>query len=1106
MLSSIFEPEDWICFQALGPGGGKRWTTLADDDVEDAVAWMWKLNTRGRGGCQPFFGANPRRGNNQDGAAGTAYARCYFADWEGIGADRAIELATAAGLPMPTVIMLSGRGVHAYWRLHEPEYDAGEWTHRQKWIAAALQSDPAVSDWQRKMRLAGLLNVKEKYALDYPLSQLVVAEPARRYSWRDLQPRRMAEPVRRPEPTPEQLSAVAKLPAGSMSELSRRFLEEGFKLKGGRRLTAFTVACDLAARRWHVDHATDVIRRTMLQWLGHGAQPLTPADIDDIPRIVRQAFSKPRTPIVDGAGAVPLRVEHLADDESEVVPLGVYRERIAEAVATAVQTIAVHLNTAGTGCGKTWATAKAVAKLPCSVTSAPTHALCDERAEELRSFGVDAAAYPALDANTCRNFDQASRVQAAGLSPGRVLCNACQFKTSCELSGYLAAVKTASKARHKVVTHARLARSASVVCRDASCIVLEEEPTAAIRPSLAARGKQLAAVADFAKAVSRGLVRNRPAAAADVADVAFIDPEYGLPADGDGFAEFALWSPPAESSSAKERFRDVTRAPRRKARSLAAQRQHNAAFFQHVADVAKYLHAETRTAMRKGSGVYTVPMPVPLQAPRNTDGIVWPVLAGRDDPPAPDALRLAVAAASGGLHSLVVQVDANERHAKANPDAKPLYRTRVIGLWQTPIPYATVPVVINDGTNDAETVRAIVGREVQDITPAGRVPLAHPCVQYAVDVTQGTRPQTVANIISGIARAHGDKPRLGVILHKTHRDKLLPFGEDAKPTRRRKRRVVFPNAIRDRVVWHTHFNSGLDRGSNDMHRRVDLAAVVGTFRPPAHEVRRRLIEMGLLAEAHAGDEWGVIERHGRQPNGEMLIYHGLGYASDAWRRAAESLTRSAVRQAVGRARANTAGGKPVVAVTTEATGLPVLPGTALPRSRTEVERVVEAVGAATSSCAISAYIYLSGNGASGSAVDGVTVSAIREQLPQVPRRTCQRWLAAAVEVGAIIRTGQTTATRYALPCPPEPPAVARVVDPSVCPDCGSREHRERISLDGQIGRRDCAQCGAFITFTIWHGRPMILAALTDLEEPKPCTEKASDGFGLENYFQGNPRR
>jgi hypothetical protein len=896
------------------------------------------------------------------------------------------------------------------------------------------------------------------------------------------------EPERRPEATPEQIAEVARLPAGSMSELSRRFLEEGHTLPGGRRLTGYTVACDLAARRWQIEPAVEAICTSMRRWLNRGPAPLTQADLNDVPRQVRQAFAKPRTPIIDGGGAVPLRIEYLENDAAELVPLGEYRERIAAAVSQAVRTKGVHLNTAGTGCGKTFATAKAIASLGRSVTSAPTHALCEERAVELRAFGADAAAYPPLDENTCENYGEASRVQAAGLSPGRALCGSCPFRTSCEVSGYLAGVKAADKAKHKVVTHARLARSAKTVCKGAACIVLEEEPTAAVRPSIAASRQELATAGGFAKIVCKRLQRDdEPAVEVDLTEIGFADPDYGLPTGDDaGFAEFAAWSPPADcvaTEPQKEVPQDVVNGPRRRVRALMAKRLHKAAFFRHVADVTRYVQVEARAAMRKGSGVYVIPMPAPVKPPKNIDGIVWPSLAESSEPPTADSLRLVVAAASGGLNTLVVQVDANERYAKSHPEAKPLLRARVIGLWQTALPYSRIPVVINDGTNDTQTVRAIVGCEVNDITPPGKVPLQHSCVQYAADVMIGTSARVVANIVCGIARAHADKPRLGVIMLKAHRDKLLPEGLVNGVIRRgRKPAAMLPMPIRHRIAWHTHFNSGLDRGSNDMHTQVDLAVVIGTFRPPPHEVRRRLIEMGLVAEAHAGDRWGVIERHGRQPGGEPVIYQGRGYASEGWRLAAESLTRSAVRQAIGRARANTAAGVPVIAVTTENTGLPVLPATALPRSTQEIERVVEAITYTHAhTYTTSATIPINNNRESGtscSVLAGCPLSRIRERLPKVPRRTLMRWLNTAVESGAVIRTGQTTNTRYTLPAAPPQAKQESVPSDGTCRSCGSHEYRDTVSLDGQMGRRSCAECGAFITFTIWHGRLVLPPAVT----------------------------
>ncbi len=235
----------------------------------------------------------------------------------------------------------------------------------------------------------------------------------------------------------------------------------------------------------------------------------------------------------------------------------------------------------------------------------------------------------------------------------------------------------------------------------------------------------------------------------------------------------------------------------------------------------------------------------------------------------------------------------------------------------------------------------------------------------------------------------------------------------------------------------------------------------------------------------------MIERHGRQPNGEPVIYRGLGYASDAWRRAAESMTRANARQTVGRARANTPAGVPVVAVTTEDTGLPVLPAAALPRSHTDIERVVEAMEAA-GACAISPIDSNRESGTSRTPVYGLSRSRLREYLPGVPLRTLARWLNTAVEAGAVVHTGQTSAARYVLPPrpePPEPPPAPLVLDPLACPACGGRKHDDIVSLDGQIGKRRCAVkgCGAFITYTIWNGNPVTMPP-----RPPPLSARVLD--------------
>ncbi|MFH1266011.1 MAG: DUF3987 domain-containing protein, partial [Planctomycetota bacterium] len=81
-------------------------------------------------------------------------------DFDHTTADDAQARWQALGLPEPTTFIASGHGVHAYWRLSEPLTDLGVWSCFQRDLAAAVGSDPAVSDPPRIMRLPGFRNHK----------------------------------------------------------------------------------------------------------------------------------------------------------------------------------------------------------------------------------------------------------------------------------------------------------------------------------------------------------------------------------------------------------------------------------------------------------------------------------------------------------------------------------------------------------------------------------------------------------------------------------------------------------------------------------------------------------------------------------------------------------------------------------------------------------------------------------------------------------------------------------------------------------------------------------------------------------------------------------
>lgn len=281
-LGAIFEPEDIIEYRPLPPSAGRRWAPLAE--LPDIVEWLERVNRDENQRVHAYFGANPRKSKNASQAEGVALARCLFADFDGgVVVEDALARVRAAGFPMPTAIIESGGGVHLWWRLAEPMHDAAAWHDRMKAISAALGSDPAICDWPRIMRLPGFVNWKYEQT---PRAHLWDCDPTRIYPLEKFSGQAVQAIVVKPK---------------SMSDLTRRFLEEGFTLAAGRRQTMFTVACDMAARGWGVAEATSSIMERMRR-VG-----LRQDDLEDCPRQIANAWKRTRLPVLGSADeAVPV--------------------------------------------------------------------------------------------------------------------------------------------------------------------------------------------------------------------------------------------------------------------------------------------------------------------------------------------------------------------------------------------------------------------------------------------------------------------------------------------------------------------------------------------------------------------------------------------------------------------------------------------------------------------------------------------------------------------------------------------------------------------------------------------------------------------------------
>jgi len=162
---AVFEPHDIVELRLLGKGNPiKLWRA-----AQELPTMYEELLRYNRQGYNIYAGANPRRARGISGDEGVLLARCLFVDFDDIlpgdgcgPSEFALMRIDEAGLPSPTMVISSGHGVHAYWRLFEPVDDLGRWRQLQERLIAALASDKSIKNPERIMRLPGFLNVKRK--------------------------------------------------------------------------------------------------------------------------------------------------------------------------------------------------------------------------------------------------------------------------------------------------------------------------------------------------------------------------------------------------------------------------------------------------------------------------------------------------------------------------------------------------------------------------------------------------------------------------------------------------------------------------------------------------------------------------------------------------------------------------------------------------------------------------------------------------------------------------------------------------------------------------------------------------------------------------------
>jgi len=154
----VFQPYDIVEVRRL-PSGRSSWYK-ASELLEVAKSLLNDNQQKEH----IYIGANPRCVRGGTRSKDVVYARCLFVDFDGISYETARDRWHKAGIPPPTLTITSGHGIHAYWRLKETIKDMGLWSNLQKRLICLLNSDNAIHDPPRIMRLPGFINHKQPVA------------------------------------------------------------------------------------------------------------------------------------------------------------------------------------------------------------------------------------------------------------------------------------------------------------------------------------------------------------------------------------------------------------------------------------------------------------------------------------------------------------------------------------------------------------------------------------------------------------------------------------------------------------------------------------------------------------------------------------------------------------------------------------------------------------------------------------------------------------------------------------------------------------------------------------------------------------------------------
>lgn len=223
------------------------------------------------GQAQLYAGVLPRKGDGLSGNDNCESGQVMWMDADGWTPDEAKQRVADAGLPAPSLLVATGHGVHAYWRLTGLCFPdrlsklVGD-------LARMLGSDVIVANTERIMRLPGFRNHKPPPADCY----IVEADASRVYDFLYL--RQVVPSVKAVESAP--LPVAVNSDRRTIIERASAYIDriEG-STEGKRNISAYRVCCIL--RREFA--LSDAEAKPILSWWnGRNSPPLPDAELDEL--------------------------------------------------------------------------------------------------------------------------------------------------------------------------------------------------------------------------------------------------------------------------------------------------------------------------------------------------------------------------------------------------------------------------------------------------------------------------------------------------------------------------------------------------------------------------------------------------------------------------------------------------------------------------------------------------------------------------------------------------------------------------------------------------------------------------------------------------------